>query len=166
MLVLAVERDQPRTELAQVGCGGRPPLHEGPRAPIGPDAAAEDDLVGVVGQALPQLGQIRIVEQARRRLEDTLDVGLGRTRPHDSRARLASQQEVERVREHGLAGTGLTGQRIEPGTEPELGPFDQEQVLDAKLYEHTFGCTGRSRRNAGLPPPQEASRPNFCVSWS
>jgi hypothetical protein len=54
------------------------------------------------------------------------------------------------MREHRLAGTGLAGEGIESGAEPELSPLDQEQVLDAKLYEHTFGCSGRTRRNGRI----------------
>ena len=60
-----------------------------------------------VGEALAQLGQLGRVEQPRRQLEDALDVGLLGPGPHDPRARLAAEQQVERVRQHGLARAGL-----------------------------------------------------------
>jgi hypothetical protein len=43
------------------------------------------------------------------------------------------------MRKHRLTGASFAGQRIQAGTEPELSPLDQEQVLDAELYEHMFG---------------------------
>ena len=35
-----------------------------------------------------------------------------------------------------------------PGAEPQLGPLDQQEVLDAQLVEHARGCTSRARRIA------------------
>ena len=95
---------KPPAELAQVVDRGRPAL-AGRRA-SGPSAEtrrAEHDLLAV------------------RRLERALDVGLLGAGPHDPRARLAAQQQVERVREHGLARAGLAGDHVQAGAEPELG---------------------------------------------
>ena len=119
MLVLTVEREQPPAELAQVAGARRAPLHERTRATLGAHAPPEHDLlVGIVGQSLAQVGQGLAVEQPRRRREDALDVRLRRPGPHDPRARLAAEQQVERMREHGLAGAGLAGDRVEPGRKP------------------------------------------------
>jgi hypothetical protein len=147
VLVLAVERDQPPAELPEVRRRCRPPLHERPRPPVGADPAPEHDLVGVLRQPLAQLGEVGVVEQPLRRLEHALDVCLGGSGADDPRAGLTPEQQVERMGEHRLAGTGLAGQRVQAGPEPQLGPLDQEQVLDAKLYEHMFGSTGPTRRN-------------------
>ena len=65
-----------------------------------------------------------------RQLEDALDVRLGRPGAHDPRARAAAEQQVERVREHGLSGPGLAREDRQPGTQAQLGPLDQQEVLD------------------------------------
>ena len=38
--------------------------------------------------------------------------------------------------EHGLAGAGLAGDRVQPLAQPQLGPLDQQQVLDPQLTQH------------------------------
>ena len=67
----------------------------------------------------------------------------GRTMPG---ARLAAEQQVERVREHGLARPRLAREHVEPGREAQLGPLDQQEVLDAQLFQHAAGSTSRTRR--------------------
>ena len=44
--------------------------------------------------------------------------------------RTAAEQQIERVREHGLAGAGLAGEHVQPLGEPQLGALDQQQILD------------------------------------
>ena len=83
---------------------------------------------------------------ARREVERTLDVRLGCARPDDARARLAAEQQVERMRQHRLAGARLAGEHVEPGREAQLGPLDQQEVLDAQLVQHARGSTSRCRR--------------------
>ena len=80
VLVLAEEGEEPGAEELQVGdaCGAA--LHVGARAPRRADAAGDHELLGVLGQALGELGQLRVVPEARGQLEDALDVGL-RARP-------------------------------------------------------------------------------------
>ena len=120
VLVLPVEGDEPPAELAQVVDRGRPPVQEGARAARCRDAAPEHDLLAV-------------------HLERALDVRLLGARADDARPRLPAQQQVERVREHGLARAGLAGDDVQPGAEPELGALDQEEVLNPQLYQHRAG---------------------------
>ncbi len=72
VLVLAVEGDQARAELAQLRDGGGAAVEIGARAPVGADAAGEDDLLGAVGEPLGELGGQRVGQ-----VEDALDIGLG-----------------------------------------------------------------------------------------
>ena len=85
------------------------PCDERARAALGADPAGEHDLVDVGrrADALAQVRELGLVEQPGGQLEDALDVGLARARADDPRARLAAQQQVERVGEHGLARAGL-----------------------------------------------------------
>ena len=41
--------------------------------------------------------------------------------------------------EHGLARPGLPREHVQPWPEAELGPLDQQEVLDAQFVEHTGG---------------------------
>ena len=52
--------------------------------------------------------------------------------------------------EHGLARPGLARQHVQPGAEAQLGPLDQQQVLDAQLVEHGAGCISGARRSRAL----------------
>jgi len=40
------------------------------------------------------------------------------------------------VREHGLARPGLPRQHVQARREAQLGPLDQQEVLDPKLEQH------------------------------
>ena len=148
MLVLAVEREQRAAELAQVGRRGAAAAEVGARAALGADAAGEHELLGVLGQPVAE----RVAQRVGQR-EHALDVGLRRAGAHDPGARLAAEQQVERVREHGLARAGLAGEHVQAGPEAQLGPLDQQEVLDAQLVQHAAGCTSGSRRTG---PPSRA----------
>jgi hypothetical protein len=131
VLVLAVEGQQRATDVAQFGRRGAAAVQVGPGTPFGAHAPGEHELLRVAGDPLTELGA-----QLGAQLEDALDVRLGGARAHDARARLAAQQQVERVREHGLARARLAREHVEPGPEPQLGPLDQQEVLDTQLFQH------------------------------
>ena len=153
MLVLPEEGEEPAADHLEVGRRGRATLDERPRSPAGPHPAREDDLregVAFVADPLAQLRQLRLVKQPVRQLEHSLHVRVAGSRAHDSGARLSAEQQVQGVRENRLARPGLARDRRQPRTGPQLGPLDQEQVLDAQLEEH----------QAGVPaPPDGAARP-------
>ena len=131
VLVLAVERQQRAARVAQVGRRRAAAAEVGARAALGADAAGEHDLLGVRREPVAELGAQLVRER-----EDALDVGLGRARAHDPRPRLAAEQQVDRVREHGLARPRLPRQGVQARPEAQLGALDQQQVLDAQLVEH------------------------------
>ena len=143
VLVLPEEGDHPSAERLEVRRRGGATLHEGARAALGADPPGQHDLLELLPHALAKVSQIGMVEQPRRELEHALHVRLRGTRPDDARAWLAAQQEVERVGQHGLAGTRLPRDRGEPAARPQLRPLDQEQVLYAQLEQHRSGVPAR-----------------------
>ena len=84
--------------------------------------------------------------------EHALHVGLRRAWAHDPGPRLAAEQQIQRVREHGLARPGLPREHVQARPETELGPLDQQEVLDAEFVEHALGSTSGGRRNRGRHP--------------
>ena len=118
------------------------PVEVGAGAALGGHAAGEHELLGVP----PGGGRASDVAEPVGQVEDALDVGLGGPRPHDAAARPAAEQQVERVGEHGLAGARLPREHVQPGAEPQLGPLDQQQVLDTQFAEHVPRCTSAPRR--------------------
>ncbi len=142
VLVLAVEREQRRRSLAQIRHIRGAPVDQRPRAPIGADSAREDQLVRVLREPVAEPGAHLI-----RQVEDPLDVRLRRSRPHDSGPRLAAEQQIQRMREHRLARTGLTREHVQPGREQQLGAVDQQQVLNSKLAQHGIGDIRRGGRS-------------------
>ena len=71
VLVLTVEGEQARAEIAQLRDGGGAAVEVGTRASVGAETASEDDLLGAVGEPLGELGAQRVGQ-----IEDTLDIGL------------------------------------------------------------------------------------------
>ncbi len=129
VLVLSVEGQQPPAELLEIAHRGRAAAHVCPRAAIGPYAARQHDLLGAVRDLLAGL-------ETGRQSEHALGVGLPRALAHDPSPRAPPEQQIERVREQGLARARLAGEHVQSGREPQLGPFHQQQVLRAQLVEH------------------------------
>ncbi len=150
MLVLAVEGQQRAAEIAQLADGRRAPVQIRARASVGAHPSRQHDLLGVHRQSLGEL-----LGQRGGQLEDTLDICLLGTGPHDAGACAPAEQQIERVGEHGLAGTGLPGEHVQPGRQAQLRPLDQQQVLDAQLRQHRAGVAvpadgSRDRRRTAL----------------
>ena len=143
MLVLAEEGHEPPAQRRQIGRRGRTAADQRARAAALPHPAGQRELLAILADQVGEVGQLGLLEQPRGKLEDSLDVGLAGARAHDSGPRLAPQEQVERVRQHGLPGAGLAGDRGEPAAGAKLGPLDQEQVLDAQLEEHRSGVPVR-----------------------
>ena len=141
VLVLAVEREQGTAHVAQVPRRGAAAVQVRARAPFGAHATREHQLVGVRREPVAEL----LAEPVGQR-ERALHVRLRRPGAHDARPRLAPEQQVERVREHGLAGPGLAREHVEPGRQAQLGPLDEQEVLDTQLFQHAARSTSRSRR--------------------
>ena len=127
VLVLAVEGKHALRGRPQVPHARRAPANVGPRAPRRGNPACEHE-VGIAD------------------LEHPLDVGLVGAGADDSGFCPAAEQQVERMGEHGLARSGLAGEHVEARREAQLGPLDQQEVLDAQLGEHAPGSTGARRR--------------------
>ena len=157
MLVLSVEGEHPHADRAQIGRRRRAALHVCARTTLGGDAAREQQLVAVERHPLRQLGQLRVERKSFTGREHSLDVGLRGARAHDSRSRLAPQQQVEGVREHGLARARLPGDRVQARVERDLRALDQEQVLDTQLEEHTLRLPARADGAAPHPPVSSLS---------
>ena len=153
MLVLAVEGEQALPQAPQVGDGGGAAVDVRAGAPVGAHAPREHDLLGVGGEQLAALAV-----QLRGQREAALDIGLGGPGAHDPGARAPAEQQVEGVREHGLAGAGLAGEDVQPRRQLELGPLDQQQVLDAQLVQHARRSISECRRIAGAGASDRQAR--------
>ena len=143
VLVLPEERDQPSPDRLEVRRGGGSALNERPRAALGAHPPGEHDLGRFLFDALAQLGQLRLVQQAGGQLEGSFHVGLACARPHDPRPRPAAKHEIERVSEDGLAGARLARDGRQPLPRAQLGALDQQEVLYAELEEHQPGLPAR-----------------------
>ena len=131
MLVLGVEAQQRAPDRAQVRHRRGAAVDQRPCAPVGADPAGEHHLALLlaVAQQLRELS-VEFPPQLRGDLEDALDVGLLGAGPHDPRPRASAEEQVERVREHRLAGAGLARQHVQPPGQAQLGLLDQQEILD------------------------------------
>ena len=113
--VLSVEVDEASGHLGEAGCRLQVPVHVG--------AAPTFDGHHAPEYVLPVAGTVTKDEPA-------LHDGLGRPGPHDRRIGPSAQQQLDSPHDHGLAGTGLTGDRGEARTEHHLDLVDHPQSGD------------------------------------
>ena len=151
VLVLAEEGEQAPAEQLQVGGGRGAAGDEGAGPTAFRDPPPQHDLLGPLGQPFGQLSHLRLLQQPRRQVEDPLDPGLLGPGSNDLRPRLAAHQQVERVRQHRLAGPGLAGDRVQPLPQPQFGPLDQQQVLDSQLAQHAICLATVADRPVAFP---------------
>ena len=126
VLVLSVEGQQPRRQVAQLADPDRPSVQIGAGSAVAGHPPGEDQIRGVVGEPLRQPAAKPVGE-----LEHPLDIGFARAGPDRAGASAATEQEVERVGQDRLPRAGLAGQHVEAAGEPQLGALDQQQVLHA-----------------------------------
>ena len=99
MGVLAVEVDEVGRHVGERRRRRRAAVDVGPRPSLGGHDAAEDDLVAVITD------------------EPGVDASLGCPGADDQRVGPPTDDEVQRLDEHRLAGTGLAGDRRQAGAE-------------------------------------------------
>ena len=120
MGVLPVEIDDPGGQLAEGGDGRGPTVDVGAGPTIGRHDAAEHHL-GVTDDEAP------------------VDTCVRRSRPHHGRVSAAADQQLERLHEHRLAGSGLPRHRRQSRSEHKIEPLDHAEVLDVQLSQHVSG---------------------------
>jgi len=145
LLVLAVEDEKLPGDPSQVTDRRAAACDQGFRPSVGADPAREHQLLGVLGQPLRELRAQLGVER-----EDTLDVSLDGAGAHYPLPRAGPEEQIDGVGENRLARTGLTGEHVQTGREPQLGALDDEQVLDPQFQQHCHGLTSARRRSAAL----------------
>src|SRR6266700_2722876 len=81
-------------------------------------------------------GRQKAGEGGRGEFEGAFDNRLLRAGANDVARRSLTEQEGERIDQHGLAGAGLSRQDVEPGGERERYVGDDGEVADTELREH------------------------------
>ena len=79
--------------------------------------------------------------------------------------RLPAEQELQGPDQEALAGAGLSGGDVQPGTEAELGSLEESQISDQKFYQHLSGYK-IAQRGAWLQSIHESSTANRCLDLS
>ena len=154
---LAVHRHQRLGEVGQPADRQRGAAGEGPRAPLGADRAAEHD--PVVLDLSPDL--VDLGRHLRQPLEPYGPLDPGRPRPGADRAAVgpAAQEQPEGGDDHGLAGTGLTGDDGQPRPQLQRRGVDHPELLDADLLKH------RRPRWVGVARPGRATPRPTARTW-
>ena len=146
MLVgLAVHGDEHRGHLGEPGDRHRRAAHERARASLGGQVAGQDDppVLDLATGLVDGLGE----PAERGRVHDALDPRGTGAAAHRTRVRAGTQQQAERGDDHGLAGTGLTGDHRQPGPQLQGRGVDDAELRDPDLLKH-----GRLQRH----PPRGA----------
>ena len=152
-------------ELAQVG--RRSPSGPGRRRRVRPSALTRR--ASTISSASSPMRSRRSASSGSssspaRQLEDALDVGLARARAHDPGRGLPPSSRSSACASTVLPAPVSPVMAFRPGAEPQLGPLDQQQVLDSQLAGARRRCTSAPGRNARVVTAcssQRARRPNF-----
>ena len=119
VIVLAVQVDQACPRFGQLGHRGETAVHVGTRATLAGHDPAQDDLF--------------IAEH-----EPALDDRLVGARAHDGRIGAATDQQLDGLDDHRLAGAGLTGHGGHAGGQHQREPVDDPEVGHHEFREHAF----------------------------
>ena len=145
---LAGEREQPVGRGDEVvACHAAAP-RVGARAPVGANAAGDDEPRLVVRPEVVERLEAVLVEEALRHVELRLHVGLRARRADEPRVTFRPEQQPDRLREDRLPGARLAGERDEPRRQLELGLADEDEVLDPQPAQHI------EDRSSGHPSAQ------------
>ena len=101
-------------------------------APVPEHAPGDDDVFLALGPQLEQRQDVVLLERARRSLELGLDVRIGALGAHEPGVAARPEQQPDGLREDRLPRAGLTRDRVQAGSELELGLADEDEVLDAE----------------------------------
>jgi len=135
MLVLPVDAQQLRRQVAEQRQGGLRTVHERARPSAGRDDAANDDFLAALRRRDAGRGE-RLAHRRRHAGEHRFDDRLLGARPHDVGVGAAAERDVERRQQDRLAGTRLAGEHVQPGLEVEVQPVDDGQIGDVQAAQH------------------------------
>jgi hypothetical protein len=141
-VVLAVEIHQAAAQLGQGADRGGTAVHPRPGTALRRHVAADDQtpLLGLEAQAVQHRAQ-----RVGHRLEHRLHRGAGRARTHLSRVGPRTQQQPQRVHQHGLPGAGFPGQHVEARPRWQRDVGDGSEVTHPELNDHS--SSSRSARS-------------------
>ncbi len=139
VLVLGREAHQGPRQRGHRLARGRLPVDQRPGAPLGGDAARDDDLALVVDQVAQ--GERRIVRlqgvpEAVGDPERGLHQGVLGARPHGRGVGGRAGQQAERLCQHRLARAGLARDGGQAAGGRQLRPFDDDEVADLERADH------------------------------
>ncbi len=143
VIVLAVQLDQTRREIAKRRRGGQRAVDERATASLRRDLPA-DDHFAVAG------------------VEDRLDGRDVFARPHEVARRARAKQQSDGFDEDRLAGARFARQDVQAGFELDLDFVDDREVLDAQVAQH--GAPNLGIGVVGEPPAAQAFRPASAAS--
>ena len=123
-------RDQPLRGGGDVLPSGRPSPRVGARAPVGEDTAGEHEARLVLGPQLGERLEPVLVEESLGTSSSASTYASSPAGADRRRVAVRPEQEADRLGEDRLAGSGLAGERVQPGRELELGLADEDEVLD------------------------------------
>ena len=140
LLELARHRDQALAGGGEILARRAPAPGVRAGAAVPEDAPREHEAVFVLR---PQLGQRRVelVEEAGRRVELRLDVGLPTLGADERCVASVPEEEADGLREDRLARAGLAGDGVQARREGQLGFADEHQVFDPETPEHGLDGT-------------------------
>jgi hypothetical protein len=132
VLLLSVDLDEQIGELAQRLQRHELSVHVGPRAAVGAEHAAQDELALVLDRLFLEPAQRVRGERG----EGGRDLGAFRALTHDVAGAAPARDEQQRIDDDGLAGAGLAGERGEPRAELELRLVDDDEIAQLQLSQH------------------------------
>ena len=128
--------DQPFAGGSQILTSSTAPPGVGTGPSVREHAPGDDQSFLALGPELGERGKLVFLEQPSGQIELRLHVGLGAIGPDEGGIPLRAEQQSDGLGQDRLAGTGLAGDRVEPGSQRKLRLVNQHEILDTQAAKH------------------------------
>ena len=155
LLELALNLDQRGAKAAQQSDGHRLIVDEGAAAPVGAEAAAQDQarllqIDAVLGEPLAYRVHLADIEHGD-------DRSLVRSRAQQAGLGAAAEGQTQGVEQDRLARPGFPGQRAKPTIEGQIEMVDQDQIPDRQAMQHSGSCPQKTESQVRETQPWSPS---------
>ncbi len=136
LVMLAVDLDQARADVAQQRRRAGLVIEKGAAAAVGLERAANDEGLARFGGDVVFGEQRRQRGSGRWRIECCRDARLIGATAHQAAVRPRAERQPQRIEENRFARAGLAGEHGQPALERQIERLDEDDVSDGKAGQH------------------------------
>ncbi len=162
MRVLAVQVDQPLTQVFQVRQCRRPAVDPRPASPLRIEDPAQQHFVSVAGELL--LGQPRVDRRCVGGVEDRGEFGALGARAQLAQLEAVAQQQRQRIEEDRFSGAGFAREDGQAAVELDVERGNDDEIANREKAQHRGLARGGNAPHGALSLLRTAARSSFLVA--